>query len=146
MHTHILHLHNHAGWYTQEITASSQEEAIKLGLVKRAGFLEKDYKGQYRIEFDDPNSEFPRFRVIWNDDKPKTFPFGQSSLQKGDCWWSDRFQFGSKEDCTKCGGTGISHYSIFKQCWSCGDSKLQGRGTGQANQRTTNQEKILCTL
>lgn len=126
----LLHMHNHAGWFTQSIQAENLTEALVKGLDKRAGFLSKEYTGLYQVEYDDPLSEFPRYRVIWDSSTPKYFPFDQP-LQKGDVWWSDRFQVGGLEDCEKCGGTGVNHYNPFNQCWSCGDSNQEGKGTGK---------------
>lgn len=126
----ILHLHNHAGWLTQRIEVATIEEAIKEGLRKRSSFLEKEYQGRYRIEHDDPNDEHPRFRVVWDDDEPKTFMWGDTR-RKGDVWWSDRYELGEENDCEKCGGTGINHYNPFRQCWACGDKELEGKGLGK---------------
>lgn len=129
--TIILHMHNHAGWCTQSIPAGTLTEALIIGLDKRAGFLAKEYSGLYRVEHDDPMDEHPRFKVIWDSSTPKHFPLGQASLQKGDIWWSDRFQVGKPGDCGSCGGTGVNHYNPFNQCWSCGDSEQKGEGTGR---------------
>ena len=128
---YVLHLHNHAGWSTQKIEASMVAEAIQKGLDKTAEFLSKEYQGNYRIEHDDPNSDFPRYRVVWDGNGIKSFPLSPDILQKGDVWWSDRFQVGEDDDCTKCGGTGRNHYNPFVQCWSCGDDKQPGRGSGK---------------
>lgn len=116
---YILHMHNHAGWFTQHVNAKNIVAAITEGLNKRAGFLSKKFDGKYKVEHDNPLDDHPRFRVVWDDDEPKLFPFGQRSLAKGDLWWSDRFQIGKSEDCESCGGTGISHYNPFDDCWSC---------------------------
>lgn len=126
----ILHMHNHAGWFTQKIDASCVKDALVKGLDKRAGFLSAEYTGRYRVEHDNPDDEYPKFRVIWDDDIPKTFVSG-FPLQKGDVWWSDRFQIGQPDDCQKCGGTGRSHYTLIKQCWACGDKNKKGRGSGK---------------
>ena len=130
MHEYVLHMHNHAGWFTQKIKAKSIAQALIKGLDARAGFLSKEYMGRYRIEHDDPTSEYPRFRVIWNDKTPKFFAFGRP-IRKGDMWWSDRFQIGDENDCESCGGTGANHYYPGRQCWKCGDQNLDGRGTGK---------------
>lgn len=129
----IIHLHNHAGWYTQTIEADNLADAIKKALHKRATFLSRKYNGKYKIEHDDPNSGHPRFRVVWDDDAPKHFAW-RATMCKGDVWWSDRFQVGEPDDCTSCGGTGVNHYNLFMQCWSCGDSTLKGKGTGKNKQ------------
>lgn len=127
----VLHMHNHAGWYTQTIAAPSIRAALVDGLDARAAFLKRDYAGKYRVEHDDPDVDYPRFRVIWDSEEPKVF-WVAPLLKKGDVWWSDRFQIGSEDDCQKCGGTGLSHYGINTQCWACGDGKSPGRASGKA--------------
>jgi len=116
-------MHNHAGWFTQHINAENIANAIIKGLNKRAGFLSKKFADKYKVEHDNPSDTYPRFRVVWNDDEPKYFPFGQSTLNKGDVWWSERFQIGKNEDCESCGGTGKSHYNPFENCWACHGKK-----------------------
>lgn len=134
---YVVHLHNHAGWLMQVINAESIDDAIDAALEKRAGFLRREYAGKYKIEHDDKRSEFPRYRVVWDDDEPKTFPsicgFHAPPLQKGDVWWSERFQIGDVDDCPSCGGTGRSHYVPGQQCWKCGERGTHGLGTGKLN-------------
>ena len=136
----VLHLHNHAGWRMRIISAISLEKAISEGLKETALFLSEKYANKHRIECDDPNDNYPRYRVIWDCDEPKIFPLHWMTLRKGDVWWSDRFQVGEKDDCSKCGGTGINHYYSWKQCWECGDSSLTGKGSGKA--RTSEKEDV----
>jgi hypothetical protein len=126
----ILHMHNHAGWSTQTIEAKTLTEALTKGLNETAEFLSKEYAEKYKVEHDDPADKYPRYRILWNDDEPKTFYQG-TPLNKGDVWWSDRFQVGKADDCTSCGGTGINHYNSFMQCWKCGDREKEGKGTGK---------------
>ncbi len=126
----IIHLHNHAGWRMREIDAPTVADAIRIGLGETAGFLEREYAGRYRIEHDNPNAEYPKYRIIWDHDEPKTFILGYPRY-KGDEWWSDRFQVGQPDDCDRCGGTGQNHYYSWRQCWACGDKNKEGRGTGK---------------
>lgn len=128
---YILHMHNHTGWHTQEIVAENIEEVIKKGLHDSAKFLEKEYADSYRIEHNYGQSKSPRFKVIWDSDNIKEFLYGKP-LKKGDTWWSDRFEIGEKDDCQSCGGTGSNHYISWKQCFSCGNQELDGKGTGKA--------------
>lgn len=129
----ILHMHNHAGWHTQHINAETLEAAIVKGLDRTADFLSQEYAGRYRVEHDDPASEFPCYRVIWDSDEPNWFGLGRSRLRKGEEWWSNRFQVGEPDDCEDCGGTGVNHYNPFLQCWACGDQNLRGKGSGKKN-------------
>ena len=128
---YIIHHLNHAGWSTGEVETETLEEAIRLTLNSTtASFLDKEYKDKYRIECDDPKSEYPRYRVIWDNEEMKEFLF-RRPLKKGDVWWSERYELGAEDDCHKCGGTGVNHYNPFVQCWNCGDSTMKGRGSGK---------------
>lgn len=126
----IIHMHNHAGWRMREVDAATVGEAIKLALRETAKFLDDEYAEKWRLDHDDPSVEYPKFRIIWDHDEPKTFILG-CPRYRGDIWWSDRFQVGESDDCPSCGGTGTSHYYIWRQCWSCGDKDKEGRSTGK---------------
>ena len=42
------------------------------------------------------------------------------------------FEMLKHHDCPKCGGTGINHYYSWKECWSCGDDKKDGKSSGKS--------------
>ncbi len=118
----IVHIHNHAGWKTFTVHAATDEHAFVVVILQTHGFL-SEFQDQYEISFDRDG-----YAVKYTG--PPRPIFGGTQYP-GDHWFSDLIRIGEADDCYGCGGTGVNHYYGWRQCWKCGDQKLDGQSSGK---------------
>lgn len=145
--TFIINQHFHYGWVSDTIKCENIDKAIEIAVLKYHEFLEKDFKGKYKIVNTLKSDPYPMAKVYWDCENPKSRiilsrNMVPSLLHKGDLWFCHPIRIGSKNDCKECGGTGINHYNPFVQCYMCGNLKLRGKGTGKKQKGGSSETKI----
>ena len=125
----VVHQHAHHGWTTNSYEADVFEEAARIDILESHSFLKEIV---HKIDFSIIEGNL-YYSVSYNGEEPRPYlnPFGDGFQRKGDYWFGGKIREGSSDDCLDCGGTGINHYYVWRQCWGCGDQELDGRGTGK---------------
>jgi hypothetical protein len=124
---HIVHIKRHCGWYTAEATGGTFAEAAIAAVVATCKKFRLDLDTiPHAVAFkDDPEYPYVAFR------ETASRPIFGGITRPGDLWFSETVRPGRADDCPSCGGTGVNFYNPFNQCWSCGDMKQRGKGTGK---------------
>jgi len=123
---HVVHILRHCGWHTTRERGATFGEAAVRAVVRTCA--------EHGLDL----SEIPHTVGFADDDHPRVV-FREASHRRvfggfrrpGDFWFSWRVREGAEDDCPACGGTGVSHYNPFHQCWACGVNGAEGRSSGR---------------
>lgn len=125
--TFVVHILRHCGWHTTRAEGDTFSDAAVDAVCETLKKFNLDLDTiPHRVEFRD--GDYPR--VVFYETEAR--PVWNGVTVPGDLWFGQRVREGEEDDCTSCGGTGLSHYNFIKQCWACGDSTERGPSSGKA--------------